>query len=228
MGKKNINDICIIVQARMGSQRVPGKMLRSFADTTLTDILFNKLSQSTIIPKSNIYFSAYEDELKDVAKKHGINIFHRSKKSAFAETDMKLIYEWHDKLPFKYVVLVSACNPLLTIETIDLFLKLFIESDKEGAFAVFEKKTYYWNKNGKAITDWTGASIMNTKLVEPIYEAAHCLYASCLDIIKDGYWMDTTSPPSPELFIMKELEAFDIDYEWQFQLGEQLYLNNLK
>ena len=228
MGKKNINDICIIVQARMGSQRIPGKMLRSFAYTTLTDILFDKLTKSTIIPKSNIYFSAYEDELKEVGEKHGINIFHLSKESAFAETDMKLIYEWHDRLPFKYVVLISACNPLLTIETIDLFLKSFIESDKEGAFAVFEKKTYYWNKNGKAITDWNGASIMNTKLVEPIYEAAHCLYASCLDIIKDGYWMDTTSPPSPELFIMKELEAFDIDYEWQFQLGEQLYLNNLK
>jgi len=224
---KNINDICILVQARMGSQRVPGKMLRPFADTTLTDILFDKLSQSTIIPKSNIYFSVFEDELKKIGKKHGINIFHRSKDSAFAETDMKLIYEWHDKLPFKYVVLISACNPLLTIETIDAFIKSFVESDKQGAFAVFEKKTYYWNKNGQAITDWNGASIMNTKLVEPIYEAAHCLYASQLDIIKDGFWMDTVSPPSPELYVMKELEAFDIDYEWQFQLGEQLYKMNL-
>ena len=223
MDNKNINDICIIVQARMGSQRVPGKMLRPFADTTLTDILFDKLTKSTIIPKSNIYFSAYEDELKEVGKKHGINIFDRSKESAFAETDMKLIYEWYNKLPFKYIVLVSACNPLLTIETIDGFLKSFIESDKEGAFAVFEKKTYYWDKQGKPITDWQGVSIMNTKNVEPIYEAAHCLYASRLDIIKQGYWMDTNYPPQPELFVMKELEAFDIDYEWQFQLGEQLY-----
>jgi CMP-N-acetylneuraminic acid synthetase len=223
MDNKNINDICIIVQARMGSQRVPGKMLRPFADTTLTDILFDKLTKSTIIPKSNIYFSAYEDELKEVGKKHGINIFNRSKESAFAETDMKLIYEWYNKLSFKYIVLVSACNPLLTIETIDGFLKSFIESDKEGAFAVFEKKTYYWDKQGKPITDWQGISIMNTKNVEPIYEAAHCLYASRLDIIEQGYWMDTNYPPQPELFVMKELEAFDIDYEWQFQLGEQLY-----
>ena len=220
---KQIQDICILVQARMGSQRVPGKMLRSFADTTLTDILFDKLSKSTIIPKANIYFSAYEDELKRVGHKHGINIFNRSKHSAFAETDMQLIYEWHDKLPFKYVVLISACNPLLTIETIDAFIKSFVESDKQGAFAVFEKKTYYWNKDGQAITDWQGASIMNTKFVEPIYEAAHCLYASPLDIIKDGHWMDTISPPQPELFVMKELEAFDIDYEWQFELGEYLY-----
>ena len=223
MVNKKVEDICVLVQARMGSQRVPGKMLRPFAETTLTDILFDKLTQSTILPKSNIYFSAYEDELKEVGAKHNINIFHRSKDSAFAETDMKLIYEWHDKLPFKYVVLISACNPLLTIETIDGFLKSFIESDKEGAFAVFEKKTYYWDQQGKPITDWKNASIMNTKLVDPIYEAAHCLYASRLDIIEKGYWMDTNYPPQPELYVMKELEAFDIDYEWQFQLGEQLY-----
>jgi CMP-N-acetylneuraminic acid synthetase len=212
MENKNINDICIIVQARMGSQRVPSKMLRPFVDTTLTDILFNKLTKSTIIPKSNIYFSAYEDELKEVGRKYGINIFDRSKESAFAETDMKLIYEWHNKLPFKYVVLISACNPLLTVETIDNFLKSFIESDKEGAFAVFEKKTYYWNKQGNPITDWKGVSIMNTKNVEPIYEAAHCLYASQLDIIEQGHWMDKNHPPQPELFVMKEIEAFRRSY----------------
>lgn len=223
MANKSIEDICILVQARMGSQRVSRKMLRPFADTTLMDILFNKLTKSTVLPKSNIYLSAYEDELIDVGKKHGIQIFHRSRESAYAETDMKLIYEWHDRLPFKYVVLISACNPLLTIETIDNFLQKFIESDREGAFAVFEKKTYYWDQQGKPITDWQGASIMNTKNVQPVYEAAHCLYASRLDIISEGYWMDTNYPPQPELFVMQELEAFDIDYEWQFKLGEQLF-----
>lgn len=220
---KNIDDICILVQARMGSRRVPGKMLRSFSGTTLTDILFNKLTKSSIIPKSNIYFSAYEDELKEVGKKYGITIFNRSKESAFGETDMKLIYEWHDQLPFKYVILISACNPLLSIHTIDNFIQTFINSDKDGAFAVFEKKTYYWDKHGYPITDWRGTSTMNTKFVDPVYEAAHCLYASRLDIIKDGYWMDINSPPCPELFVMNELEAFDIDHEWQFQLGEILY-----
>lgn len=225
MGNKKIEDICILVQARMGSQRVPGKMLRPFAETTLTDILLDKLSQSTILPKSNIYFSAYEDELKEVAKKYNINIFSRSKDSAFAETDMKLIYEWHDKLPFKYVVLISACNPLLTIETIDGFLKSFIESNKEGAFAVFEKKTYYWDKNKNNITDWKNLPVMNTKFVDPVYEAAHCLYASRMDMIKDEMWMTTNGPNGIELFVMGELEAFDIDYEWQFKVAEQLYKN---
>ena len=220
---KKIEDVCILVQARLGSQRVPNKMLRPFAGTTLTDILFKKLKSSKVIPKNNIYFSAWEQELKDVAKKHDINVYHRSEQSANEDNSLQLIYEWHDKLPFKYVILVSACNPLLKIETIDLFVESFVNSDKEGGFAVFEKKTYYWDKDGKSITDWKGATIMNTKVVEPIYEAAHCLYASRLDGVKDGYWMDTKSPPQPELFVMDEFEAFDIDYEWQFKLGEKIW-----
>ena len=223
---KDIKDVCIVVQARLSSERVPGKMLRSFAGTTLVDILFEKLKQSKVIPASNIFFSAYEEELKQVGANHGINIFDRSKESAFSEGEpLSEIYEWHDKLPFNYVVLISACNPLLKIETIDSFIKTYLNSDKEGAFAVFEKKTYYWSKEGKAITDWGSSTIMNTKYVDPIYEAAHCLYASRLDIIKNGYWMDDKLPPAPELFVMDELETFDIDYEWQFKVGEQLYEN---
>jgi len=220
---KKIKDVCVLVQARLGSQRVPNKMLKPFAGTTLVDILFNKLKSSKVIPLDNIYFSVYEDELKKVGESHNINIFNRSKESANEDNNLQLIYEWHNKLPFKYVILISACNPLLKIETIDSFVESFLNSNKEGGFAVFEKKTYYWDKNGNTITDWKGATIMNTKIVEPIYEAAHCLYASRLDVIEDGYWMDSKSPPEPELFTMDELEAFDIDYEWQFELGEKLW-----
>ena len=219
---KNIHDICIIVQARLGSQRVPNKMILPFNNSTLVDLIFDKFKSSKIIPHNNIYFSVYEPELKNIAKLRGYNIFHRSKESANEDNSLQLIYEWYNKLPYEYVVLISACNPLLKIETIDNFIKKFIKSNKEGAFAVFEKKTYYWDKEGNPSTDWKGATIMNTKVVEPLYEAAHCLYASRMDIIKDGYWMDTKSPPSPELFVMEELEAFDIDYKWQFKLAEKL------
>ena len=207
----------------MNSQRVPGKMLRPFADTTLLDILLSKLSKLTTIPFKDIYLSCYEQELKDVANKYGINIFNRTKESSLEESDPLKLWEWHNQLPYEYVVLVSACNPLLKVETIDKFIESFINSDKEGAFGVFEKKTYYWDKNKKPITNWGGKTTMNTKYVDPVYEAAHCLYASRMDIIGDGYFIDTKSPMEPELFVMDELEAFDIDDEWQFKLGEKIY-----
>jgi len=224
---KKLDDICFIVQARLNSQRVPQKMVKSFKgskkSTTLFDLILDKLLNSKVIPKSNIIASVYEPELAKIANNKGVFIFKRSHKSANEDNSLQTIYEWHDKLPYKYVVLISGCNPLLKIETIDNFVTQYMSSDKDGAFAVFEKRTYYWDKLGIPITDWKKANIMNTKIVEPIYEAAHCLYASKLDIIKEGHWMDINYPPQPELFVMDELEAFDIDYEWQFKLGEKLY-----
>ena len=113
----------------------------------------------------------------------------------------------------------------MKIETIDEFINKFQKSEKEGAFAVFEKKTYYWNKNCKPITDWKNAKIMNTKQVEPVYEAGHCLYASKLSFLEEELWMDNKVPPEPLLVKIDELECFDIDYEWQFNIAEKLYEN---
>ena len=52
---KKIDDVCVVVQARLGSQRVPGKMLRPFANSTLTDILLDKLKFSQVIPKKKYF-----------------------------------------------------------------------------------------------------------------------------------------------------------------------------
>lgn len=226
MENKNINELCLLVQARLNSERVPRKMVRPFGESNLLDILFKKLKKLSNIPQNNIFLSAYEEELKEVAFKNRINIYHRSKKSADSEGQtLSEIYEWHDKLPFKHVVMVSACNPLLKVHTIDNFIDSFIRSDKDGAFAVFQKKTYYWDKDLQPTTDWKDLPVMNTKFVDPVYEAAHCLYGSKMDWIKEGFWLDNKSPAQPELFVMEELEAFDIDYPWQFKIAQELYLS---
>mgnify|MGYP003680150076 FL=1 len=116
---KKLDDVCVVVQARLGSQRVPGKMIRSFANTTLMDIIFEKIQSSQIIPKQNFYASLYEDELKEIAHKWDMNIFHRSEASANSEgTPLTEMYEWWDKLPYKYCILINACAPFFELSTI--------------------------------------------------------------------------------------------------------------
>lgn len=227
---KKLNSIAIVVQARLNSQRVPQKMIRDFAGTTLFDIVLDKLTTAFPLSKEHIWASVYEDELVSIAENKGVNIFRRSHDSANNDNSLQRIYEWHDKLPenYKYVMLVSGCNPLLRLETIGNFHNQFKNQEEENLFAVFEKKTYYWNKEGALVTPWPeGQTIMNTKVVEPTYEAAHVLYASRLDIIREGRFMgDFQSPGGIKLFEMDELEAFDIDYEWQFKTAEKLYEQN--
>ena len=202
---KKLDDICFIVQARLNSQRVPQKMIKPFAGSNLFELIIDKLIFSDIIPRENIFDRSYE--------------------SANNDNSLQKIYEWHDKLPYKYCVLISGCNPLLRIHTIDNFVNQFLNQDEENLFAVFEKKQYYWNKEGALVTPWPkGQTIMNTKAVEPTYEAAHVLYASRLDLIKENRFMgDFEAEGGIKLFQMDELEAFDIDEPWQFEVAEVLY-----
>ena len=223
---KNIDDIAFIVQARLNSQRVPQKMIKPFAGTNLFGLILDKLLDSEVIPSENIIASVHEEELFNEANTiRNIRTFERSYESANNDNDIKKIYEWHNKLPHKYCILISGCNPLLSVRTIDNFVKQFVEQEEENLFAVFEKKTYYWNKEGALITPWPkDQTIMNTKAVEPINEAAHVLYASRMDLIQDEKFMgDFEKPGGIKLFKMDELEAFDIDYPWQFEVGEMLY-----
>lgn len=224
---KNISDILFIIQARLNSQRVPRKMLKPLGDSNLFEIAIDKILKSSIIPKENFYVSICEDELVSIAKNKGVNIYKRSHESANNDNSLQKIYEWHDKLPFKYVIKINGCSPLLKTETIDGFVNTFLKQKEENLFGVIETKDYYWDKNGKLITPWPeDQTIMNTKAVETTYKAAHVLYASKIDLIKNNKFMgDFGKEGGIKLYPMDELECFDIDYDWQFNIAKNLIKN---
>tara|TARA_B100001094_G_scaffold328241_1_gene388197 strand:- start:322 stop:1005 length:684 start_codon:yes stop_codon:yes gene_type:complete len=226
---KNINEIAFLVQSRLNSERVPRKMVKDFAETTLSDLILEKLVKSKIIPNNQIYFSVFEDELIQIGKKYPINIFKRSFESANCDNGIDVMFEWYNKLPFKYVVLISGCNPLLKIETIDKFVSDYLNSEYNGMFSVIGKKDYFWDTDGELLNEWPdGQDLLNTKAVEKTYQAAHCLYGSLMKSIGDGKWVGSWNKKNdPVLHEVDELESFDIDYDWQFKVAEELY-NNVK
>ena len=221
---KNINDIAFIIQARLSSQRVPKKMIRDFAGTSLFEIGLSKLVNSKVAPNSNIYASVCDPELVNIAQKYPVNIHERSQESANGEDDLCTIFDWHDKLNCKYYVMLSACTPLLKQETIDDFFTTFVNTDSDGLFAVAKNRSFVWNSKHEMITARPDAK-MNTKHIEPVYLPAHCLYGGRIDKIKKGIHMGTFQKKNdPELYVIEEeKECLDIDYEWQFIAAEALY-----
>ena len=222
---KDISKVGLIVQARLNSQRVPNKMIKQLGNSSLFGVLCEKLRKSQYIPQENIFVSVYEEELIDIANQNNMNIFKRSKESAFFDGDgsVSIMYDWWDKLPFKYVVLVSACLPFLQLKTIEDFYKEYLRVDKNGMLAVMKKKTYYWNENEELITKkFEKSGNMNTKVVETTYEAAHCLYAGKTSLIGDGIWMGDFTKDEIELFPIEEKECFDVDYDWEFEVAKKL------
>ena len=223
---KEVDEICVVIQARLGSERVPNKMLAPFAGTTLTDIALDKMKECRSFPLENFHLSVYEPELASVGEAHAVNIFKRSRRSAQSEgTPIREMYEWWDQLPYTYCVLVNACAPFLTPGTIDDFIETYRNSPADGLFGVVEKRNYFWDSDRRPITTWPeGHQVMNTKFVAPSYEAAHCLYAGRMGLIGDGVWMGTfQSEEDPALYVMQEAEVLDIDHPWQFEACEALY-----
>ena len=224
---KDISKVGLIVQARLNSQRVPNKMIKQLGNSSLFGVLCEKLRKSQYIPQENIFVSVYEEELIDIANQNNMNIFKRSKESAFFDGDgsVSIMYDWWDKLPYKYVVMVSGCNPFLKLETIESFFNKYMFSEHDGMFSVVEKNNYFWNTKGEMLNQWPkGQDLLNTKAVETTYEAGHCLYGSKMSDIGEGKWVGSwTKKDDPVLFPISEFESFDIDEQWQFDLVESYY-----
>ena len=223
---KDRNRLAVIVQARLNSQRIPAKMVRPFADTTLLDIALSKLELLTEFEPTQKFASLYDESLIQIAGKYDVTVFQRSKNSAFSEGQvLQELYEWWDQLPFEYAVLINPCVPFLAPETISRFINAYLASSSAGMFGVIRKKNYFWDADGQLLTPWSledGA--MDTKRVQYTNEAAHCLYAGRLDRIGEGIWMGKLAEPGDiELFPLEEEQTLDIDYPWQFELCETLY-----
>lgn len=227
---KNINEIAFIIQSRKGSVRVKNKMLRPFEESCLFEIAIKKILDSKIIPKENFYVSVLDDEFKTIANKYGVNIYHRPQESTVEPVELPVVYGWYNKLdkPYKHYVTINACNPILSISTIDRFVESFIKTDSRGMFGVFEKKTFLFDNEGLMLNKFFGEdkylATLETKFVETCYEAAHSLYAGNMeDIGKDIYMGTFKESGNPEFFIMDEIECFDIDWPFQFEIAKTMY-----
>ena len=167
--------------------------------------------------------SLYDEELISVGKKYPVNIFKRSKESVSESKEPKVVSEWGWKLPHKWFITINACTPLLTEKTIINFTKHFLKSSNKSLFAVHKKNNFYWDNKGNMITKYPGS--LDSKLVNNIFEAAHCLYAGCKNDLSNNIYLGDFTFNYPELYIVHEKETFDIDEPWQFPVVEILYNN---
>jgi len=225
---RKIEDTLFIIQARVDSSRIERKMIRPFADSCLFEIAIKKVLSSKI-PKENFYVSILDKELEEIALKYKVNMFMRGKGTLEEPITLQKIFEWR-LLPFKHYVNLGACNPLVTTETIDNFIEEFLAMPEErtGMFAVVPRRNFFYNSQGKMINLFHGKKehlvTLETKLVGTTYEAAHTLYAGQIEDIEKGIYMGNFENYEVAFYSMKEEEVFDIDYPWQFDLAEQMYI----
>ena len=138
---KDKSEIILLSQTRLSSARCPRKSVRQFYNTTLTDLVCQKLEKVSILPSENIYFAAHEEELKQIVRKYSVNLYERSFESSTSENDPSLIYEWHKDLKAKYFVLVSCCTPSSS-KKLSKILSIFLLIARKKVYLVFLKSAH--------------------------------------------------------------------------------------
>lgn len=221
-------NITCMVYAKLNSHRVERKMVRPFADSCLIEIALKKLLSCSFLDKNKIYLGAYDPEIKSIGEKLGVKIYNRTLESTIEPVTMDVFYKYLHDLNLDYVLEVNACNPLLDPETLNRALETFHNNDYQSLFSVVKRKNFYFREDGSMLNGFLGdpkyIPTLETKLVEPIYEAGHCIYIWKADRVKTQGIRWDLKPNDPYLFEIPPEEAFDIDYPWQFDLAEQMYI----
>ena len=108
---ENKSDVGVIVQARMGSSRLPGKMGKSFFDCySLLEIVITKLQESLDNIPIIIATTKHERDnyIEAVAKIKGVNIFRGSEQDV-----LKRFVKAAEEYGLEWIVRVCADNPFI-------------------------------------------------------------------------------------------------------------------
>jgi len=213
-----MNNIGVFTFARKQSQRCPNKMLRPFAGTTLTDIALAKLAKLG----SDTFFAGYEKEFEDKAGHAGVKFIKRDEKSINIDGPITEILAFLKKVEYEYLLIVSGCLPFLSVETIDNFLQDCKSNALKPSFSITIKRNYFLDSQHNPLNFDLATKTMNTKIVEPVYEAVQALYFFNKDyFFENGRYWDWKDVRFIE--INDKIQTFDIDTEEDFKIAEEIY-----
>ena len=157
---------------RKQSARCPNKLLRGFGDTTLTDIVLEKLAAFG----SQAFFAGYEDEFRQKCERHRVAFVPRSQRSVSVDEPITEILSFLQDVPYTHLLIVNGCLPFLRVETIRTFLGDCEKGGLAPAFAVIRRHNHFIAVDRRPLNFPADMKTINTKTVQPVFEFAHALY----------------------------------------------------
>ena len=218
--------VSVVVPIRKGSQRVIGKNTRDFANIKggLTYIKISQLVQVECIDK--IIISTDDEEVKKIASSFDdvrIIIDNRPEYLASSETTTEELIDYMFSLvPEGVVVWTHTTSPFVDKhiyeDTIDSYLKQIEEFD--SLMTVTKLRKFIWNDTEPINYDRNKEKWPQTQTIKPLYEINSGVFI--LDIETYSKYRDRVGK-KPFLYELKEVQAFDVDWEEDFEMAEVLW-----
>ena len=217
------NTVAAIVQARMGSTRLPGKSLMLLAGKPLVGRVIERIRTATKIDKLILAIpdNIENDPLERLGKSYGVQIFRGS------EIDLvDRYYNAAKKLSCKYVVRIPADNPVPQGSEIDRIIDHHLSLNRPG-FSSNLAEIY-----GSRYPDGIGAEIFDFELLEEISadfsdsrkrEHVHLnFFDYATQKAVDENWCPISTVHCPSDFARPDI-ILDVNTQIQFEYMANLY-----
>ncbi|MDX4039818.1 acylneuraminate cytidylyltransferase family protein [Aliarcobacter skirrowii] len=229
------NVLCTIC-ARGGSKGVKNKNIKELNGKPLIAYTIEQAKASGLF--EHIVISTDSDDIANVAKKYGAEVFFKRSEEMASDTAGKLDVikdafirseEYYNRT-FDYLIDLDATAPLRSVEDIINSFKQFKENDNDNLItAMPSRRSPYFNlvekdKDGKVyLSKKLDSAVVRRQDAPKSYDMNASIYIWKRDIIlnENSIFLEKTG-----LYVMPEERSIDIDTEFDFKFVEFLLKEN--
>jgi spore coat polysaccharide biosynthesis protein SpsF len=124
--------VLIIIQARMGSERLPGKVLKEINSSTILEIIINRMKRSIYVDEVVVATTSKneDDAILDLCKKLGVAVYRGSENDVFSRyLQASRIYNG------EVIVRVTGDNPLTDPGLMDQMIDEHTRTDSDYTYS---------------------------------------------------------------------------------------------
>lgn len=219
-----MKSISVVINARLQSTRVPKKLVRPFAGTSLLEIALDKVNRMDFF--QHRYLAVAEDELKAYAEKfENIDVLDRDPAAVRKGVNpIEVTFAHYLKVPSDYVFVFNPCLPFLRIGTIKKAVDYFQSSDYPTYTSAIPTGDWIFDDEGNALTN-TDPRNATTNKGRIFYKAAHAFHIINKRYFADNGYLWPFTKDHPHLVVIPEEDTIDIDNEIEFEFARYKYEN---
>ncbi len=209
-----------LVAVRSGSMRVKNKNLRPFAGSNLLEL---KIQQLKRIPElDGIVLNSNDDEMLEIAGSYGCEVVKRDEYYASNYVSMSEVYRnMAENVDADIIAYINVTNPLLKDETISKAIQCYKENmdTYDSLNSAHLIKEFLFRDNMPINYD-----LKNQPRSQDLPDIAALNFA--ISILKKDVMIKNKNVVGnkPNIYIIDELEATDIDNQIDFDFAEYVYM----
>ena len=222
----SLQPVNVFLPCRKGSERVPKKNIRPFAQFQhgLIEIKLKQLIEAQHIHQ--IYLSTNDEEILDYAaslNEPKIALHKRAEELSSSQTSTdQLVAHALELIQQGEILWTHVTSPFLSARVYDQIIETYFKEKQNGYDSTMTTNlihSFLWNQNGPINYDRTQEKWPRTQTLEPVHEINSAIFLANAQTYKT---LDDRIGSKPYLYPLDKIQGFDIDWKDNFQIAQAI------